>query len=117
MWFHVSIVAMRVLTDPVGPGFVAFSGPENGDRFTADPEKHVCREGKVLALWPRRPWASRCFHSGKLILSFHRVPDNDHGGGGETRGGSSPPFGTISINKENLAYSQVPFLYLLAGVS
>ncbi len=87
MWFHVSIVAMRVLTDPVGPGLVAFSGPENGDRFTADPEKHVSREGKVLALWPRRPWASRCFHSGKVILPFHRVPDNDHGGGGVFMGG------------------------------
>jgi hypothetical protein len=49
MWFHVSIIAMRVLTDPVGPGLVAFSGPENGDRFTADPEKHVCREGRS---WP-----------------------------------------------------------------
>jgi len=31
------------------------------------------------------------------------------GGGGETRGGSSPPFGTISILKGNLASRQVPF--------
>jgi hypothetical protein len=72
---------MRVLTDPVGPGLVAFCGPESGDRFAADPEKHIRRYGKVLALWLRRPQASCCFHSGKLILSFDRVPDNDHRGG------------------------------------
>jgi len=30
-------------------------------------------------------------------------------GGGETRGGSSPPFGTIAKPKGNLAYRQVPF--------
>jgi hypothetical protein len=100
---------MRVLTDPVGPGLVAFCGPESGDRFAADPEKHIRRYGKVLALWLRRPQASRCFHSGKLILSFHRVPDNDHRGGGETRGGSSPPFGTIAILKGISASRRSPF--------
>src|SRR4030065_539583 len=94
-WFHVSIVAMRVLTDPVGPGLVVFCGLESGGRFAADPEEPIRRYGKVLALWLRRPQANRCFHSGKLIPSFHRVPGNDHTGGGETRGGSSPPFGTI----------------------
>jgi hypothetical protein len=34
-WFHVSIVVMRVLTDPVGPGLVVFCGLERDDRFAA----------------------------------------------------------------------------------
>ena len=38
-----------------------------------------------------------CFHDGKLILSFHRVSDNEllPRGGVETRAGSSPPFGVL----------------------
>ena len=61
---------------PGRPRARGFLRAEERRPFYGGPRKARLPGGKVLALWPRRPWASRCFHSGKLILSFPRVPDN-----------------------------------------
>src|SRR5659263_339304 len=65
-------------------------------------KKGACENGVRLTI----PGIQRRF--------FRRVSGAFDGGGGETRAGSNPAFGTIAILKGNLASRQVPFFRIWA---
>src|SRR4030066_221770 len=79
---------------------------EKGYRYFPSGEKAVTWQTQVREITETSAagWISRAHKGGAAANPLV---------GGETRGGSSPPFGTIAITKGNLASRQVPFFRIL----